>query len=57
MLQMIKYSTGECRVIDTARMIASEFLSRTEMDAPLEGYELDCELDDADLAQSYIVVR
>ncbi len=57
MTQMIQYQTGERRVIDSARMTASEFLHRDDMNAPLGDYELDCELTEADLAHEYTVIR
>lgn len=57
MRQLVTYQTGESRVIDAETMTASGFLHHSEMDAPLEDYELDCELSDADLNAEYRIVR
>lgn len=56
-IQMVRYENGEVRVIDTARMIASDFLAASEQNAPLADYELDHELTAADLKTPYTVVR
>jgi hypothetical protein len=56
-LQMIRYQTGETRVIDAERMIASEFLAHGDQDAPLADYNLDCTLEPSDLESPYSVVR
>lgn len=55
--QMIRYQTGEVRVIDAGRMIASEFLEQSEQDAPLSSYELDADLSHEDLRTEYVVMR
>lgn len=57
MLQMIQYQTGERRVIDTRLMIASDFLHAGDLTLPLAYYELDCDLDPADLEPPYSVLR
>lgn len=56
-LQMIRYQNGETRVVDTDRMIASQFLGQGELDAPLADYNLDCDLEPSDLEPAYTVVR
>ncbi len=58
MLQMIRYNmTGEVRVIDTERMIASEFLHAGDRNAPLSSYELDCELSESDLEDYTLILN
>lgn len=57
MLKLIRYRSGECRVVDEERMLASQFLRHDEMDEPLGDYELDCSLDCSDLTAPHFVLR
>lgn len=60
MLELRKYLSGECRVVDTDRKLASEWLHHTERDAPLTDYDLPHDISDdesAGLEVGYAVIR
>jgi len=57
MLKLIRYRSGESRVVDEGRMLASQFLRRDEMDEPLGDYELDCSIERSDLTEPHFVLR
>lgn len=57
MTTMVRYTSGEVRVIDDVRMLASDWLAESEQAAPLEDYNIDCsieawELDDVVIVRS-----
>jgi len=57
MRKMIRYQNGEVRVIDTASMTASEFLTSSDLGSDLEDYNLDCEINEPDINAPHEVIR
>jgi hypothetical protein len=56
MLEMRQYPSGERRVVDTERLIASDWLHHGEMDAPLIDYDLGNDASDDD-ESGHVVLR
>lgn len=56
MLQLRQYPTGERRVVDPERHLASEWLHHSESDAPLAEYDLPHDMSD-DNEAGHVVIR
>lgn len=56
MLQLRQYPSGERRVVNTERGLASEWLHHSDLDAPLDDYDLPHDMS-ADDETGYVVIR